>query len=105
MGIIIRNASVEAHYSICMVEHYHGPLRRVYSIITIEIPGIEPELALQMTFKAINNSAGPNGLVLTLLVFGVYPRISELDAPSASITQHAMAMKKTMNEVRKCTAS
>ena len=105
MGIIVKNAPVEAHHSIGMVERYHGPLRRVYSIISTEIPGIEPDLALQMSFKTINDSVGPNGLVPTLLVFGAYPRMTELDAPSPSITQRAMAMKKAMDEVRKCTAS
>ena len=105
MGIIIKNAPVEAHHSIGMVERYHGPLRRVYSIITTEILGIEPKLALQMSFKAINDSAGSNRLVPTLLVFGAYPRMSELDTPSVSITQRAMAMKKAMNKVQKCTAS
>ena len=105
MGIIVKNAPVEAHHSIGMVERYHEPLRRVYSIISNEIPGIKPNLALQMSFKTINDSVGPNGLVPTLLVFGAYPRMTELDAPSPSITQRAMAMKKAMDEVRKCTAS
>ena len=105
IGIIIKNAPVETHHSIGMVERYHGPLRQVYSIITTEIPGIKPELALQISFKAINDSVGPNGLVSTRLVFGAYPKMSELDVPSASITQRATAMKKAMNEVQKCTAS
>ena len=86
MGIIIKNAPVEAHHSIGMVEHYHGSLQRVYSIIITKIPEIEPELVLQISFKAINDSVGSNGLVPTLLVFGTYSRMSELDAPSASIT-------------------
>lgn len=30
---------------------------------------------LQMAFKAVNNIAGPNGFVLTLLFFGAYPCI------------------------------
>lgn len=32
-------------------------------------------IMLQMAFKGINNIANHNGLVLTLLVFGVYPCI------------------------------
>jgi hypothetical protein len=36
-------------------------------------------MALQMTFKAINDSIGPDGLILTLLVYGVYPRMTEND--------------------------
>ena len=105
MRIIIKNTLVEAHHSIGMVERYHRPLRQVYSIITTKIPNIKPELVLQIFFKAINNSVDPNELVLILLVFGAYPRMSKLDVPSVSITQRAIAIKKTMNEIRKCTAS
>jgi hypothetical protein len=38
-----------------------------------------------MAFKAINDSAGPDGLVLTLLVFRAYPRMIESDAPSSTV--------------------
>ena len=105
IGIIIKNALVEAHYSIGMVEHDHEPLRRVYSIITTKIPGIKPDSTLQMSFKAINDSIGSNGLVPTLLVFRAYPRMTESDALAPSIAQHAMAIRKAMDEVQKCTAS
>jgi hypothetical protein len=40
-----------------------------------------------MAVKAINNTAGPNRLVPTLLVYGVYPRISNLGPPTLSITE------------------
>ena len=33
---------------------------------------ISKDIALQMALKAINNSIGPNSLIPTLLVFGVY---------------------------------
>lgn len=56
-----------------------------------------------MSFKAINNSIGPNGLVLILLVFGVYPKMIEQDAPFPSITKHAVAMQKAMNKIQRCT--
>jgi hypothetical protein len=39
-----------------------------------------------MAFKAINDSAGPDGLVLTLLVFRAYLRIIESDAPFFTVT-------------------
>ena len=58
-------------------------------------------MKLQMALKAINDTAGPNGLVPTVLVFGAYPRISNSDAPSASIIARATAVKKAMVEVRK----
>ena len=42
-----------------------------------------------MAVKAINNTAGPNGLVPTLLVYRAYLRISNLDPPALSITEQA----------------
>ena len=33
-----------------------------------------------MAFKAINDSAGPDSLILTLLVYGALPRMTEYDA-------------------------
>jgi hypothetical protein len=52
-----------------------------------------------MAVKAVNNTAGPDGLVPTLLVFGAFPRMTELDAPTPSIVQRATAIRKAMNEV------
>ena len=51
-----------------------------------------------MAVKAINNTASPNRLVLTLLVYGAYPRISNLDPPTPSITEQAAAIWKVMAE-------
>ena len=42
-----------------------------------------------MAVKAINNTANPNGLVPTLLVYKAYLRISKLDPPTPSITDQA----------------
>ena len=39
-----------------------------------------------MAIKAINNTAGPNGLVPTLLVYGAYLRMGKLDLPALSVT-------------------
>ena len=38
-----------------------------------------------MAVKAVNNTASPNGLVPTLLVYGAYLRISKLDPSTPSI--------------------
>ena len=46
IDIIIKNAPIEAHHFMSMVEHYHKSLQKVYSIITIKILGIEFDLAL-----------------------------------------------------------
>jgi hypothetical protein len=92
---------VEAHNSISIVKRYHGLIRRVYQIIVSEILELNKDIALQMAFKAINNSAGPDGLVLTLLVFEAYPKIVELDASSPTVAQKATAIKKAMAEIHK----
>ena len=40
-----------------------------------------------MAVKAVNNTAGPDGLVPTLLVYRAYLRISNLGPPALSITE------------------
>ena len=57
-----------------------------------------------MVVKAINNTAGPNGLVPTLLVYGAYPRISKLDPPAPSVTDRAAVIRKVMAEIVKLRA-
>jgi hypothetical protein len=95
---------VEAYNSIGIAERYHGPIRRVYQIIVVEIRDIDKDMALQMAFKAINDSAGPDGLILTLLVFGAYPRMTKFDAPSLTTIQRVTAIKKAMAEIQKMRA-
>jgi hypothetical protein len=104
MGVSTKGVPVEAHNSIGMVERYHGPIRRAYQIIISEIPELDKDMALQMAFKAINDSAGPDGLVPTLLVFGAYPRMIESDAPSPTVAQRTTAIKKAMAEIHKLRA-
>ena len=100
MAITTRSVPVEAHWSIGIVERYHAVLRRAYKIIVDE--GItQKETALQMAVKSVNDTAGPNGLVPTLLVFGAYPRMHSMDLSAPTIIQRAGAIEKAMCEVRK----
>jgi hypothetical protein len=39
-----------------------------------------------MAVKAVNNTASPDGLVPTLLVYRAYLRISKLDPPTPFVT-------------------
>ena len=52
----------------------------------------------------MNNTTGPDSLVLTLLVFGTYPQMTELDPPAPSIIQHAAAIQKAIEEVSRIQA-
>ena len=76
---------VEAHNSVGIVERYHSLIRRAYLIITTEISSLEKDIVLQIAFKAINDSAGLNGLILILLVYGALPRMTEYDLLSPFI--------------------
>lgn len=58
-----------------------------------------------MAVKAINDTVGPNDIVPTLLVFGAYPRMSKLDAPSPSIASLIAALKKAQAEIKKIRAN
>jgi hypothetical protein len=52
-------------------------VRRAYKIIMAEIKGINKDIALQMAFKAINDTIGLDRIVPILLVYSALPRISE----------------------------
>jgi hypothetical protein len=100
ISIEVREVPVEAHHSIGKVERYHVPIRRAFNILKEELPDASTEGILQMAVKAVNDTAGPNGLVPTLLVFGAYPRMTREAPPSPSITQRAEAIQKAMKELR-----
>ena len=57
-----------------------------------------------MAVKAVNNTASPNGLVPTLLVYRAYPRISNLDPPTPSIIDRAAIIQKVIAEIVKLRA-
>ena len=60
---------------------------------------INKEIILQMAVKAVNDLAGPNGIIPTLLVFGAYPRLTQIDPPSLSITKRVEAIYIATKEV------
>ena len=57
-----------------------------------------------MAVKAVNDTAGPDGLVPTLLVYGAYLRISKLDPPAPSIIEQAAIIQKAITKVVKLQA-
>jgi hypothetical protein len=103
MLIKVKEVPVKAHNSVGLIERYHAPLRRANKILKEELKDkhIDKEMVLQMTVKAVNDSAGPDRIVPTLLVFGSYPRITEIDAPSPTIVKRAEAIRAATKEVRR----
>jgi hypothetical protein len=57
-----------------------------------------------MAVKAVNDSVSPDGLVPTLLVFGAFPRMTDLDDPVPTISQRATAIRKAIEEITKIRA-
>ena len=54
-----------------------------------------------MAVKAINDLAGPDRIIPTLLVFRVYPQITKIDALLPSVTKKAKAIRIATKEVRR----
>lgn len=105
ISITCHQVPVEAHWSIGKVERYHAPVRRAFEIIKAEMPlDTSPDAILQMALKAVNDTAGPDGLVPTLLVFGTLPRMTIDPPPTASSMKRAAAVSKAMMELRKLVA-
>ena len=105
LGISCKQAPVEAHWSIGKLERYHSPLRRAFEILSTELgSSTTVEAILQMAVKAVNDTAGPDGLVPTLLVFGAYPRMTLDSPPSPSTLKRSDAIQKAMKVLRKVAA-
>ena len=53
----------------------------------------------------MNNTAGPDSLMLTLLVFRVYPQLSKTSPLSPSIVIHAAVIHKAIIKVQQIKAA
>jgi hypothetical protein len=75
------------------VERYYAPLRRAYEIMRAELDSSTSDAAvLQMAVKAVNDTAGLDGLVPTLLVLSTYPQVSIDSLLSLSTIRRAKAI-------------
>ena len=99
----MREVLVKAYNSISKVERYYALLRRLYEILRDKLRDekLDKEVILQMVVKAVNDIVRPDKLVLTLLVFGLYPRITDQDPPAPTITKRAKAIYIAIKEVRR----
>lgn len=82
------------------VERYHGPLRRVFTIIKSEISSHDDENILQLAVRSIHHSASPDDLVPTLPVYGTLPRLGlRTDNYTLSIFQGVSAIRNATTEM------
>jgi hypothetical protein len=94
---------VKTYNSVGKIKRYYNPLRQAYKIICNKLRDTKTsiKISLQIAIKTINDSVGPDGIILTLLVFGVYPRITNNSALSPITTKRTKTIRKTSNKVRR----
>jgi len=73
VGVNLQFSGIESHNAIGSGERYHMPLRRVFNVLKKEHTSLNDKNILRIALKGINDTMGPNGLVPSLLVFGVLP--------------------------------
>jgi hypothetical protein len=78
LEIVLRNTGTESHNSLGVGERYHAPLRKVYQRVRSENPYVPLSSYLAAAIHAMNCTAGPEGLIPSLLVFGVIPKLPSL---------------------------
>jgi hypothetical protein len=108
MGITTKAVLTEAYWSIGILEREYLVLYRAYKVISDELLTSEVKASavtrLQIATKAVNNTTGPDRLILTLLVFGAYLQALETDLPALSVIQQAQAIKRAINKVTRIQA-
>jgi hypothetical protein len=60
---------------------------------------IDKERILQMIFKTINDTAGPDRIVLTLLVFEAYLYLTEMNLLSLTVIKRAETIYTVIKEI------
>jgi len=92
-------SGIEAHNSLGVGERYHAFLRQIYRRVRMEHPSMQPGAALSLSVAAMNSTAGPRGLVPTLLVFGVIPRAPMLPLPLPAQRDRMLAVVTARKEM------
>jgi hypothetical protein len=101
MNINVKKVLVKAYNSINKVERYYNLLQQTYKILSSELLLTNKKAILQITVKAVNDSARPDGIVPTLLVFKAYLCITRDSSLSPFIIKQAKAIYKTIKKVQR----
>ena len=76
--IELEKIGTESHKSLGQSEAYYSMLRRTYKKFHLAHPNLPKELSLSMAVKDMNEVAGPNGLLPSLMLFGAIPKIPHI---------------------------
>lgn len=100
-GIKRLESGVESHNSLGVGERYHAFLRRIYWRVRAAHSDLPVEDALALSVWGMNQTAGPSGLVPTLMVFGVLPRMPVTPVNLPGQRDRVMAMHAARDEMAK----
>lgn len=75
IGIISKETPTQSQSSLSICERYHSIIRKVYNKLKEDFPTQKKHHRLSLAVHAANNTAGPEGLTSSILVFGAVLRI------------------------------
>ena len=104
VGVDLQFSGIESHNAIGQGERYHRPLRRVFNILKEEHKSLDDKHILRISTKAINDTMGPNGLVPSLLVFGVLPAFPCPNTKMPNQVERFAALRTAKAEMEKIVA-
>ena len=99
VGIELQISSVEAHNSLGIGERLHAPLRRIYRKIVFDFAQIDRNIGLKLSIKAMNDTNGDNGLVPSLVVFGIIPRFPIISSDIPTQKERMLAFSRAQMEM------
>lgn len=83
-GITMCISGVETHNSLGAGEALHQPLRQIYRKIKHDHEDIPNAMLLRLAAKAMNDTMNEDGLVPSLLLFGIIPRFTIISTKLAT---------------------
>lgn len=99
-GTTLGLSGVESHNALGVGERYHSFLRTIYRKVRLAHPGVTQKVWLSMALAAMNQTAGQRGLIPTLLVFGIIPRMLVSTLPLPAHKDSATAMATAIKEIQ-----
>ena len=73
--VTLKHTVTESRNSLRLGETYHALVRKLFNKVSVSYPSEHRKLRLALSVKAVNDTAGPQGLVPSLLAFGMIPKI------------------------------
>ena len=98
VDISLQNTGAESHNSLGRGEKYHSTLRTIYNNVAHEHPDLARDVALDLSVQAMTCTVGPHGLVPSLLVFDVLPKLPLGSVKSFPAQQERLRAASTARE-------